>query len=389
GERLAERGAGTGWVVRRGDGIVLSGDQTLHDQGVRDGDVLHLVQADEVWPELEYDDLAEAIAATRRDGAGWNREATRRTGIGVGVTALLLALAAIVREDSHPMAALVCGAIAAILFGAGVIVARALSDGRAGVALTATGIPYAFASGLLTRGGRPYAMDLLVACALVALLAWLGALAVGRTTAVFDALGSAGVLGAVTAALDRLIGPVDTASIVLALIALAAGTVPAVAVRIGGVGDLGVDALASAVRRSDAAVVGLCGGSAIVAAAASGVLGVAGLLWPRLLTLAVAVALALRARSYGSVRQRLAALSVAAAATVPLLVSALWTSTGTESAALVVALAIAGGLAIMASTAIRTSTTRLAAWLEALSLLAILPLLAGALNLYAKARALR
>jgi type VII secretion integral membrane protein EccD len=242
GERLAERGAGTGWMLRRGDGSALSGAQTLTDQGVRDGDLLHLVRADESWPEFEYDDIADAIAATQRDGSAWHREATRRTGVGVGIGALLLALLAIVRSQPHDTAALVTAGLFALAYGGGALTARALGDVRAGASLVALAVPFAFVTVLLVRGP---AIDLLAGGLTVAVVAWLGALAVGRTGAVFDALCSAGLLGAAAAALDRLTTPVDAAAVVLAAIALAAGLIPPIAVRFGRLDDPDTAALAA------------------------------------------------------------------------------------------------------------------------------------------------
>lgn len=382
GERLGERGAATGWVVRRGDGAPLSGAQTLYDQGVRDGDVLRLVQADEIWPELEYDDIAEAIAATRRDSAAWSPVAARRTGIGAGVAALLCALLAIVRDTAHPATSLLAGGCAAVLLGAGVVIARAGGDRSVGAVVAAVAIPYAAVAGLLARGDRPYAIDLLVACAVAALVAWFGALAVGRTTWVFIAAGLAAVAGVVGAALDRLITPVGAAAIVLSVLALGAGLIPVAAVRWGGLGDWPTDALASAVSRGEEIVTGSCCGVAVVAAAASTVLARSGLAWPLLLGLAAAIALGVRSRAYGVLRQRLAALIAGACAGLPLLVWAVWT--GFAPVAVVAALVLTGALLIAA----RPASARLAAVVEAITLLAILPLLCGALNLYAKARAL-
>ena len=79
GEGLADDGERHGgWVLRRTDGTALSGGQGLQAQGVRDGEVLHLVPARAQWPELEYDDVVEAIAeGARRRGAGWTGAHTR------------------------------------------------------------------------------------------------------------------------------------------------------------------------------------------------------------------------------------------------------------------------------------------------------------------------
>ncbi|MEV6970770.1 EsaB/YukD family protein, partial [Hamadaea sp. NPDC051192] len=63
GEGFADEGERHGgWVLRRADGTSLAGDRSLHQQNVRDGQVLHLVPARADWPELEYDDVVEAIA---------------------------------------------------------------------------------------------------------------------------------------------------------------------------------------------------------------------------------------------------------------------------------------------------------------------------------------
>lgn len=79
GEGLADDGERHGgWVLRRTDGAVLSTAQALLPQGVRDGEVLHLVPGDAHWPEPEYDDVVEAIAdGARRRGGAWSPAATR------------------------------------------------------------------------------------------------------------------------------------------------------------------------------------------------------------------------------------------------------------------------------------------------------------------------
>ncbi|WP_238424828.1 EsaB/YukD family protein, partial [Micromonospora parastrephiae] len=74
GEGLADDGERHGgWVLRRTDGALLATAQALLPQGVRDGEVLHLVPARAHWPELEYDDVVEAIAeGARRRGGAWS-----------------------------------------------------------------------------------------------------------------------------------------------------------------------------------------------------------------------------------------------------------------------------------------------------------------------------
>ena len=67
-----------GWILRRGDGGSLHGATALAHQGVRDGDVLYLVPRNMTWPEPEYDDVIEEIAASaKQHGRTWDAAATR------------------------------------------------------------------------------------------------------------------------------------------------------------------------------------------------------------------------------------------------------------------------------------------------------------------------
>ena len=92
GEGLADDGEKHGgWVLRRTDGVALATSQGLFPQGVRDGEVLHLVPAHNEWPELEYDDVVEAIAeGARRRGSAWTPASTRTaTLVAAGVLLLI------------------------------------------------------------------------------------------------------------------------------------------------------------------------------------------------------------------------------------------------------------------------------------------------------------
>src|SRR4029453_1287333 len=61
-----------GWLLRRPARGPPVTPQGLFPKGVRDGEVLHLVPARDDWPELEYDDVVEAIAdGARRRGTVW------------------------------------------------------------------------------------------------------------------------------------------------------------------------------------------------------------------------------------------------------------------------------------------------------------------------------
>ena len=86
GEDLADTGERHGgWVLRRADGMPLEVGSGLYPQGVRDGEVLHLRPALDEWPELEYDDVVEALAeGARRRGTIWSPASTRTATLEIG-----------------------------------------------------------------------------------------------------------------------------------------------------------------------------------------------------------------------------------------------------------------------------------------------------------------
>jgi type VII secretion integral membrane protein EccD len=125
-----------GWMLRRGDGAGLTGEVALANQGVRDGDVLYLVPRNLAWPEPEYDDVVEEIAAgARAHGRLWDAAATRLFAMVAAGLVLLTGLGVIVGVGpDRTVSGLVAAAVAASLLGAGALLSRALGDGVAGAA---------------------------------------------------------------------------------------------------------------------------------------------------------------------------------------------------------------------------------------------------------------
>jgi type VII secretion integral membrane protein EccD len=405
GERLADRGAASGWVVRDPDGTVLSGAKTLDDQGVRDGSVLHLVPASQTWPEPEFDDIADAIASTRRDADAWSAAATRRLSAGAGVTAMLIALVSIVRNSPHSTASAIAGGMALVLLGAGSLWSRTSHRHRTGAVLAGLALPYAFVAGILARGGQIHGTDLFAAGIVTVAVGLIAMVGVGHVNEVFIGGILAAVIGAAGAVGVQFMPSVDAAAILLGATALGAGLIPAASVRIGGLGgwpvgaadptaDIGdppaADAAswAAAIERSKIVVTGLNAGVALAATACAAILAAGGSPWSRLLVLASASALAFRALAYGTISQRIAALAAGAGTLVPLLVWVLWS--GTESGAAAAGLIAAGLFALVLGAGKRRFPVlvRAASLLEIVSILAVVPLLCGAVGLYAKARGL-
>jgi type VII secretion integral membrane protein EccD len=434
GEGLADDGERHGgWLLRRTDGGVLQAGQALLPQGVRDGEVLHLVPARAAWPELEYDDVVEAIAdGARRRGSAWGGPATRAaTLVGAGVllaTGLLAVLSGGPAWSSAPFAAL---GIAVLLAFAGVVASRAYGEASAGSTLGGYAMPYAFAGGaLLVASGDPAgvlgpvgwlgAPELLAGSLALLLAAVLGAVGIAAGLRVFAAGAAVGLLGALTALAGFFLPAAGAAAILLSVLVCAIGTVPLLAIRFGKLpmppitlpsategaesfSAAGAGSLASARERPDRGLVfaavarteelltGMLIGHAVLASVAAVVLVASGGLAGRLLVAVSSAALLLRSRLFVTVRQR-----------VPLVVAGL-----AGFAVLGVALAsrldapgllglTVGGLVLALLTAATGATYsrrpptpylgRAADLVDTLMVVSVVPVACGVLGLYARVR---
>jgi type VII secretion integral membrane protein EccD len=210
GDDLADAGDRQGgWVLRRATGAVLEPTRNLATQGIRDGELLHLVPGREDWPELAYDDVVEVIAAgARRAGRSWGQAATRRGGLAVfgavlGLGLFILALAG----PPWPAPGFVALALAAVLAIFGILLSRAFSDARAGAAVAASGLPYAFAGGALLAAPEHVgltglgATNLLLGSAALLVFSVIGYTGVAAVQRLFMAGLAASVTGLVAAGL--------------------------------------------------------------------------------------------------------------------------------------------------------------------------------------------
>jgi type VII secretion integral membrane protein EccD len=331
-----------GWIARRADGTLLDEGKSLSQQAVRDGEVLHLVPAREQWPELEYDDVVEAIAAgARKRGAAWTPNATRVSTL-AGAAVLLLAgvMSLLQGGPAWLPGGYLALTVAVLLLVGGVLASRAYGDGIAGTALAGFALPYAFAGGALLLGGTDPvgvvptvlwlgAPQLLVGCVALLLFAALGAAGVGHGTRVFMAGGLVGLLGAVTALLSGL-GAAGAAAVLMAGLVCGIGLLPVLAIRFGKVPvpsiTLPRDAegfsvattarnrsnpdmpdrsrVFAAVSRSEELLTGMLLGYTVLAAFAALVLAIVGGTSGRVLIAVGATALLLRSRLFVTTRQR-------------------------------------------------------------------------------------
>jgi type VII secretion integral membrane protein EccD len=241
-EALADSGLEHGgWTLRRTDGSTLDLGRTLAAQNVRDGEILHLAPRYREWPELEYDDVAEAIASgARRYGVAWSSAATRVTGLVAGVGVLLGTLAMLLASGpGWAVPAAVALVVAACLLAAAIVVSRTLPDAMAGATMGAVSLVYAFVGGLAVLGGRDSlgrlgAPHLLLGSAVLLVFGLLGYLGVAAMVRLFVAGIVAGLLG-ILAGLVGLtaLGAPATAAATVSALALLAPALPLLSIRLG------------------------------------------------------------------------------------------------------------------------------------------------------------
>jgi len=404
GETLADESPDGGWVLRRADGAPVDPSRTLTAQHVCDGEVLHLVPGTVDWPELEYDDLVDAIAdAAGHAGRRWQPRHTRLAGLAAAVPAMLLVLVVLWQASAGRATLLV----AVSLVAAGTLLSRVAGDAGAGALLGALALPAAFLGGALTlvsAGGATGA--LLGGGSAMMIAATAGALGIADRLPLFVGAATVAALGGAAAGAVTLgygTGP-GVAGVVASVVFLLSPKLGPLAARLGRLpapmlprtaADLIRDdpqplrgEVRDAVARTDAWLTGMLGGGALTAALAAGVL-VTGRGVPSLVLLAVlTVGFGVRARIYPAVRHRLPLLLVAGTTAIALAIA--WRAVhpiGTAVPILlaVVALAVAAAM-VYSRRPSGPALARYAELLEVLLVLACVPALCAVLQLYGLVR---
>lgn len=406
GEGLADDGqAHGGWSLRRSDGQPLDPEKPLGSQGIRDGEVLHLVPQRTEWPELDYDDLADAVAAgARRQGRAWSPAATRLTGLAAAASLFLIGLGAVLAAGPAGTVGAVLLAFAVVFAGIGGLLSRLLSDSAAGAVVAAVGLPYGFVGGAVLAAGSWFTPSQVLAGSVgVLVVAVLGYLAVGDGGFVFVGgvvSGLFGVLGAVVPLAGASVR--GTAAVVVGVALLVVPMLPLMAMRLGRVplptlprsaDELMADVSAgpsrrtvyAAVARADDVLTGALLGISVVIGLGFVVLSRRTDVTAAALVAVVASALLLRARLLATVRQR-----------VPLLVAGLVgvgcvTLLGAAVAPMVLigvgSVALAAGV-VYSRRPPSPYLGRLAELLDVGLVLAVVPLICGVLGLFGYVRSL-
>ena len=405
GEALADEGERHGgWLLRRADGQPLDAALGLAAQGVRDGEVLYLVPAREEWPELEYDDVVDAIAAAaRRDGRAWAPAATRAVAVAAAGVALATGAYAVVARG---LAWTVAVAVAVLLLLAGTAASRAYGEGLLGAALAAYAISYAFLGGALVVTDGP--ARLLIGSAAALLASTLGGVGVAAVRWLFVAGGTAALQGVFGALLAFALPPAGAAAVVLVVLVCGLGALPLLAVRLGRLPMPPVtppaaqgaqpsrsdrSAVLAAVRRANDVLTGLLVGQAVAAAAASLLLVRAGGPAGALLVGASGAVLLLRARLFAAARQRVPVLAGGLAALAALLLAFATRAGDDQALALLAAVVAAAGLVLWAGATYAKRPPspylgRAADLLDVVLTVSVIPIACAVLDLYAAVRGL-
>jgi type VII secretion integral membrane protein EccD len=327
--------------------------QTLAAQAVRDGEILHLTRRYDEWPEMDYDDVVDAIATeARRQVRTWNGAATRRTAVVVAAVGAAVVLALILSTGpwlagggswTHPaVAALV---VAGLLTLSGIALSRALGDAGTGAAVGTIALFFGFAGGLTAFNGHHsllgvQSQQLLAGSAVMVAVALLCYGGIADRTQFFVGGIHAGLFGIIGALIGLgSLSPSDIAGILLAAVVALAPILPLLSIRLG---KLPVPALPNStdelladqpklplprvyasVRRSDELLTGMLIGNATVAVLAEILLAFNGRETALILIGLAATSLLLQGRLFPTLRHRAPLLTAGVVGAVAVLVQAL------------------------------------------------------------------
>jgi len=409
GER-SEDGGGRhgGWKLARVGAEELPSDRTLRSLDILDGTALHLTPREAAAAPPIYDDVVDAIASVVRD-----RMSDRPTNPAAGAAAAAAALAvgaATVLYYGHTAAGgylALTGALLALVLG--VAVARGPGERVIATAVAAGGIPYAFIIGLnIVPGTNAGRSGVLLGCSIALVYSVIALAAIGTGTVVFVAAilmmafgaGTAGVCTAFNVIPLRAVAgacAVGIAAIsvlpwfVVRLARLPLPFIPTSAADLRNREDVDIDEVTDRARIADEYLNGSYIGCAAVVAFSSAIVALHATLLSIALAVACVLALALRTRSLSGLVPRAAILAIVfgGATLAGLLAVSLHPKEATAGLfAATLGVALIAVLISVAAPRIRfsPSTLRAADFVEAVTLIAILPLAAGVMDLYAVMR---
>ncbi|MER5717736.1 type VII secretion integral membrane protein EccD [Streptomyces sp. NPDC002132] len=321
-------GAPVGYHLVRRDGRVLDGSRSFAAQHILDGELLALRPFSESLPPAVHDDVSEVIAsAVTREHTLWSGDLTRAAGlVGGGVLPALLAFVAWMgdpRHDMHSLPGVLAAVTGVLLVALACVRARVYDDRASTIALGLGALPNVGVAGSgllpLADGQGIGKLQFLLACAAVLLATVILTFCSPGGDAPFVAgvVASGVALAAVFAAILAHWSPAETAALCAPVAVGALAFLPGLSMRFARL-PIGFDApdtaprsaygtdpapqepvdverITAQARRGHELLVGLVGGSAVIAVGSSAVLGFSDGLWAQLLALAVGIALLMRA----------------------------------------------------------------------------------------------
>ncbi|MGI8720959.1 MAG: type VII secretion integral membrane protein EccD [Geodermatophilaceae bacterium] len=413
GDGLADQGQEHGgWVLRKADGTLIDAARPIGTQELRDGDVLHLMPRQAEWPEMDYDDVVDAIATdARRQSRSWGSANTRRAAVAVASGTLLLGLAILLTTGPNWQlpGGLALG-LSVGLLAAAVALSRALGDAGAGAVLGSVAMVYAFAGGVaLSQGDQPLlaaeAAQYLAGCVALFAIGLLGYLGVADRTQYFVAGIVAGILGFLGALIDLIWDTdlADVAAVLVSVVVVFTPIIPLLSIRLGKlpmpslpttVEDLLADPpvvplarVHATVRRSDELLGGMLIGGAVIVSLGELALVASGELSAFILVAVVGGASLLRGRLFPAVRHRGPLLVTGVVGLAALAVGTMGMAPDARLSVILPVLVILAALVLAAGFAYQNRPPspyigRIADILDILLVVAVVPVACAVLGLY-------
>ncbi|MFC4006061.1 type VII secretion integral membrane protein EccD [Nonomuraea purpurea] len=328
GEGLAEAGlAHGGWVLQRLGGPPFDLNATLSELAVHDGEMLHLRPRGHELPEIVFDDVADAVATGVLERTGrWQPAATRAYGLRAGAVLLGGGAAALLLTGPPWLpAALVALTIALVLLLVATALSRALGDERSGAVIGYAALPYGFVAGLVGPSSDAAVFqpdNLLAASGVTLMLATATGFAVVGGLPTFLGLAAAALCALLASGVVMAFG-LPAAGVTAVLAAILVGlttTIPSLSFRLAGMplpalpttaeelrresGDLDGELVIDKTVVADRFCTGLLGCVSLVVLAAQVLLVLEGT-WAAIATsIALSLALLMRARVFEGRGQR-------------------------------------------------------------------------------------
>lgn len=409
-----------GWVLQRLGSDPFDPYVTVSKLNIRDGETLHLRQRRDAIPDAAFDDMVDAVATATNSRPAWTPQHSRRTGLTllvamlVGVPLFLLWRSLGVAESAPLLTVVGFSAFVAFASSIGAIaLSRAAGEAHVSAALSWSAVVLSAATGwvlpqLVSSTPVDKPLRVLVAGALVLAVATICALAVRvQTMGFFTVAVFAGLLVVVSAVMALLPGrDAAVAAVAMAVLVLVTAYLPTLSYQLARIALPNLPATSEAILADDTPVQSDIVSRAIFADKVLGALLAATTataawltfdvltrpsIWALLYCGVIGLAFMLRARAFVGFGSRAALLVSGLVITAQVLLAA---SARVPNSVLAVAITLVAFLVLSyvlahysAATYAKILSPTWGRWgdvFEWLAIMAIIPLLLGVLNLYAR-----